>query len=782
MNAISRRDFAAGLGGITLAFAFAPRLAFAQQPARLPGSLGDNRMLDAWIRIGADGNATVCTGKVELGQGIVTALAQIAAEELDLPLGRVRMISGDTEKTPNEGVTAGSQSIENSGTALRLAGAEVRAILLELAAKRLGADAAALSVADGVVAAPDGRKLSYAELASAADLHREATAQARPKPASAHRIVGKPIPRRDIPAKVTGGTAYVQDLRLPGMLHGRIVRPPGYGAKLEGFEEARIKAVPGVDAVVRDGSFLGMIAEREMVHSRIVRPPGDGAMLEGFEARIKAMPGVVAVVRDGSFLGVIAEREEQAIKASLALAESARWMAGPPLPEEAHIYDRLLALPTEDKVVNEKQAALSEDVKFVEATYRKPYMAHAAIAPSCAVAQLSDGKMTVWTHSQGVFPLRGNLAMALKMPAENIRCIHAEGPGCYGHNAADDAALDAALLARAAADRPVRVQWMRADEFLWEPFGPAMVMKVRAALSPAGRIADWNYELWSNTHSTRPSEPGGTNLLASWYLAEPQRPAPPRMMPQPAGGGDRNAVPLYDFPRQRIVNHLIREMPLRVSALRTLGAYANVFATESFMDELALLANADPVAFRLAHLKDARARSVIEAVAKKAGWKPGERGDGSKGRGIGFAKYKTLATYVAVIADVEIDRASGRIAVRRVYAAADAGQIINPDGLANQIEGGIVQSTSWTLKEEVKFDSTEIRSRDWDTYPILTMPEVPLVEVELINRPEERSLGAGEAAQGPAAAAIANAFAAATGKRLRDLPLTPARVKAALEG
>jgi CO/xanthine dehydrogenase Mo-binding subunit len=782
MNAISRRDFAAGLGGITLAFTLAPRLAgaqqpAAQQPARLPGSLAGNRMLDAWIRIGTDGNATVCTGKVELGQGIVTALAQIAAEELDLPLERVQLISGDTERTPNEGVTAGSQSTENSGTALRLAGAQVRAILLELAAKRLGADAAALSVTEGVVAAPDGRKLSYAELAAAADLHREATGQARPKPASAHRIVGKPIARRDIPAKISGGVAYVQDLRLPGMLHGRIVRPPGYGAKLEGFDLARIKAV-------RDGTLVGWIAEREMLQSRIARPLGDGAKLEGLdEARLKAMlPGVVAVVRDGSFLGVIAEREEQAIKASLVLAESARWTAGPPLPDEAQIYDHLLALATEDKVVNEKQAALPDGVKVIEATYRKPYMAHAAIGPSCAVAQLSDGKMTVWTHSQGVFPLRGNLSMALKMRPENIRCIHAEGSGCYGHNAADDVALDAALLARAAAGRPVRVQWMRADEFLWEPFGPAMVMKVRAALSPAGRIADWNYELWSNTHSTRPSEPGGNNLLASWYLAEPQRPAPPRMLPQPAGGGDRNAVPLYDFPRQRITNHLIKDMPLRVSALRTLGAYANVFATESFMDELALLANADPVAFRLAHLKDTRARSVIEAVAKKAGWKPDARGDGSRGRGIGFAKYKNLATYVAVIADVEIDRVSGRIAVPRIYAAVDAGQIVNPDGLENQIEGGIVQSMSWTLKEEVKFDSNEISTRDWATYPILTMPEVPSVEIELIDRPDERSLGAGEASQGPAAAAIANAFAAATGKRLRDLPLTPARVKAVLKG
>ena len=410
MSAISRRDFAAALGGITLAFTLAPRLAFAQEPARLPGSLGDNRLLDAWIRIGTDGNATVSTGKVELGQGIVTALAQIAAEELDLPLGRVQMISGDTEKTPNEGVTAGSQSIENSGTALRMAGAEVRAILIELAAKKFGVAADTLTISDGLISARDGRKAGYGELADAG-LKREATAKVAPKPPAQHKIVGKSIARRDIPAKVTGGIAYVQDLRLPGMLHGRIVRPPGYGAKLEGFDEARIKTTPG-------GTFLGMIAEREMSQSRIVRTTSDGAKPQGFdETRIKAMPGVVAVVRDGSFLGVIAEREEQAIKASLALAESARWTAGPPLPDEAHIHDRLLALPTEDKVVNEKQAPLADGAKFIEATYRKPYMAHAAIAPSCAVAQFSDGKMTVWTHSQGVFPLRGNLAMALKMRA-----------------------------------------------------------------------------------------------------------------------------------------------------------------------------------------------------------------------------------------------------------------------------------------------------------------------------------------------------------------------------
>jgi nicotinate dehydrogenase subunit B len=737
MNAhISRRDFTAGLGGIVVAFTLAPKLGCAQQAAALPGSLNRNRMLDAWIRIATDGSATVCTGKVELGQGIVTALSQIAAEELELPLARVHMISGDTEKTPNEGFTSGSQSIENGGVALRLAGAEVRAILLDLAAKRLGVEASTLAVADGVISTPDGRGVTYAELAGDADLHREVTAKAKPKLPSRHRIVGKAIARFDIPAKVTGGAAYVQDLRLPGMLHGRVVRLPSYGAKLEAIDEAKIKT----------------------------------------------MPGVVAVVRDGSFLGVIAEREEQAIRASEALGKTAKWTPGPALPDQATLYDHLLSLPDEPHVISEKQAALPDGARVIEATYRKPYICHASIGPSCAVAQFTGGKMTVWTHSQGVFPLRGNLVMALKLPPDRIHCIHAEGSGCYGHNGADDVALDAALLARAApGGRPVRLQWMRGDEFGWEPFGPAMVMKAKAALAADGRIVEWNYEVWTNTHSTRP-DPRGNNLLASWYLAEPQKPAPPQIVPQPAGGGDRNAVPLYDFPRQRVVHHFIREMPLRVSALRTLGAYANVFAMESFMDELALAAGDDPVAFRRAHLNDPRALAVIETVANKAGWKPGERSGGGKGRGIGFAKYKNLATYVAVIADVEVDGASGKVSVPRAWAAVDSGLIINPDGLANQIEGGIIQSTSWTLREEVKFGPSAIKSRDWLTYPILTMPEVPKVEVELIDRPEERPLGAGEASQGPTAAAIANAFAAATGKRMRELPLTPERVKVAIAG
>jgi CO/xanthine dehydrogenase Mo-binding subunit len=730
---LNRRRFTTALGSLVVAFSMDPRAGLGQ-PASLPGSLQNNRRLDGWIRINADGTAIVFTGKVELGQGIVTALAQIAAEELELPLAQIDMISGDTARTPNEGQTAGSQSVENSGTALRMAGAEVRGLLIELAAERLGVAADQLVVADGVISAVDGRAIAYGELVAGLDLNREATAKVAAKPPARHKLVGRPIGRLDIPDKVTGGATYVQDVRLPGMLHGRVVRPPRYGSKLDSVDEAAARA----------------------------------------------LPRVVAVVRDGSFLGVVAEREEQAIKVREALRNSARWTLGAELPEPARIFDVIKSLPSKDATIGVKQATVPAGARVIEAIYTKPYMSHGSIGPSCAVAQLEAGQMTVWTHSQGVFPLRSELVKVLKMPATAIRCAHVEGSGCYGHNGADDVALDAALLARAVPGRPVRLQWMRDDEFQWEPYGPAMVMRTKAALGGDGRIADWEYEVWSNTHSTRPESTTGTNVLAAWYMAEPQKMGPPTSPPQPAGGGDRNAIPLYEFPSQRVVHHFVQEMPIRVSALRTLGAYANVFALESFMDELAAAAGADPVAFRLAHLKDPRGRAVIETVARMAAWKDGKKGSGSRGRGIGFAKYKNLASYVACIAEVEVDRGSGSVSVPRVWAAVDSGLIINPDGLTNQMEGGIIQSVSWTLKEEVRFDRTGILSRDWASYPILTMPEVPKVEIELINRPDQRPLGAGEGSQGPAVAALANAFANATGKRIRDLPLHPARVKAVL--
>jgi CO/xanthine dehydrogenase Mo-binding subunit len=733
----ARRDFLKSAGAIVVGFSWSAPLALAQQagPARLPGSLNTNRMLDGWIRINANGTVTVFTGKCELGQGILTALAQIAADELDVAYERIEMVSADTARTPNEGMTAGSLSIQNSGTALQFAAAEMRQILLDMAARKLGVGVASLSVSDGTVTGSG--KVTYWELAREVDFRREATARAKPKPPAQHKVIGKSIQRRDIPPKVSGGRSYVQDMRLPGMVFGRVVRPPSFRAELVSFDEAAAKA----------------------------------------------MPGVVAVARDGNFLAVAAEREEQAIWAARSLRDSAKWRETADLPPPAPaLFDHLRAMRSQDTVVNQKTPAAPAGgrVKTVEAVYTRPFQAHASMAPSCAVAQAKDGKYTVWTHSQGVFPLRGDLAKVLRVPVSSITCTHVESAGCYGHNGADDVALDAALLARATGGRPVKLQWMREDEFAWEPYGSAMVMNMRARIDDAGNVVDWQHEVWSHPHSTRPASTRGGNLLGGWYIADPVPMGVPANAPQPSGAADRNAVPLYDFPSQKILLHYVTDAPIRTSALRTLGAYANVFALESFVDEVAAASGADPVEFRLRHMKDPRARAVIETCAQKAGWKPGSRGDGTHGRGFAFAKYKNLAAYVAIVADVAVDRRTGKVRVVKATSAVDVGLVINPDGVVNQIEGGIIQSTSWTLKEQVAHDRQRITTRSWADYPILTFPEVPAVEVHLINRPEERPLGTGEGSQGPTVAAIANAIANATGARLRDLPFSPQRMKAAL--
>ncbi|PYM18224.1 MAG: aldehyde dehydrogenase [Candidatus Rokuibacteriota bacterium] len=735
MNA-SRRDFLKQSGALVVGFALVPSLGIAQEPARLPGSLQNNRRLDAWLAIEPNGRVTIFTGKIELGQGIGTALSQIAADELDVDLARLDIVHGDTARTPNEGQTAGSLSVEQSGTALRFACAEARDILVSAAAAKLGVPAADLNVSDGTVTAPGGASVTYWDLAGAADLKREASAKATPKPASGYRWVGKSVARRDIPKKFTGGAAYVQDVRLPGMVFGRVVRPPSPGARLVSVDDARVRR----------------------------------------------MPGVVAVVRDGSFLAVAAKREEQAIRARDALKRSARWKETESLPPSGDaLYRHLMSAQAPAQTVADKASATAgAAVKTLDAVYTRPYQCHASIGPSCALAHWKDGALTVWTHSQGVFPLRADLAKALGVDPKQIRCIHAEGAGCYGHNGADDVALDAALLARAAGGKPVKLQWMRDDEFAWEPYGSAMVMKLAGGIDAQGQVVSWSHELWSHPHSTRPGSTPGVNLLAARHLANPLDPGLPPDVPQPSGGSDRNAIPLYDFGNVKVVKHYIPESPLRTSALRTLGGYANVFALESFVDEVALAAGVDPVEFRLRHTTDPRARAVIEAAARKAGWQPGTRGDGARGRGFAFARYKNLACYVAMAADVEVERATGRVRVTRAIAAVDAGQIVNPDGVVNQIEGGIIQSASWTLKESVRFDRTRVTTRSWADYPILRFDEVPEVDVVLVDRPGERFLGVGEGAQGPAAAAIANAVANATGKRLRDLPLTPERLKQAL--
>lgn len=697
---------------------------------KLPGSLETNRRLDQWLRINRDGTVSVFPGKVEIGQGILTVLVQIVAEELDIALERIRLAPADTSRSPNEGITSGSRSIQESGMALRYAAAEARDLLLQRAAVKLGVSLEQLTTTDGVIAARSGGSVTYWELADEELLAREASAEVVPKTATQHTVVGAAVRRLDIPGKVAGEPSYVQDLELPGMLHGRIVRPPGYSGRL--------------------------------------------AMLDA--AEVQAMPGVVAVVRDGNFVAVVAAREEQAIRAQRRLARISQWEEQAVLPENSDPR-YLLAGASAAELISEKNGETATAASLHEAEYARPHIAHASIGPSCAVAQFADGQYTVWTHSQGIFPLRGDLAKVLGVDEKCITVIHAEGAGCYGHNGADDVALDAVLLARAVPGRPVRVQWMREDEFAWEPYGSAMVVRMRAALDAQGRITSWSHDVWSHGHSTRPGSKGGVNLLAAWHLAQPLAPAAPGNPPLPAGGSHRNAIPLYDFPQQRITNHLVREAPLRVSALRSLGAHVNVFAIESFMDELALAAGADPVEFRLRHLKDVRARAVIEAVAAKAGWQPREQGDGVRGRGIGFSRYKNLGCYVAVIAEVEVEN---EVRVKRAWAAIDAGQAINPDGIVNQTEGGIIQTISWTLKERIDFDRQRVTTRTWQDYPVLTFAEAPEIEVTLINRPDQPPLGAGEGAQGPTGAAVANAIFNALGIRMRDMPFTRDRLVAAM--
>jgi nicotinate dehydrogenase subunit B len=729
----SRRTILKAGGGLVVGFSLPARgQGVAAEAARLPGDLARYPSIDSWIRIDAAGRITVFTGKAELGQGLETALIQLAAEELAVDPARIHLVTADTARTPNEGYTAGSHSMQDSGTAIRAAAAQARALLVERAAARLKLPPERLSPQDGGVVAEDGRWVGYGALAAGGLLHAAAGPHPPLVPAQRRRLIGTSLPRVDIPAKVTGGAAFVQDLRLPGMVHGRVVWPPSYRARLL-----------RVDTTA---------AER--------------------------LPGVLKVVRDGSYLAVIAAREFAAIAAMRALAAAARWQEEPSLPDPARLFEGLSALPAERVKVRDDLAAMPPGARVFEASYRRAYQMHGAIGPSCAVGRFEKGALTVWTHSQGVYPLRAALAQLTALAPERIRCIQVEGSGCYGHNGADDAAADAALLAMALPGRPVRVQWMREQEHAWEPYGSAMLSRARAALDSNQKIVAWDYRVRSAAHSTRPGPAG--NLIDAWRLARPIAQPVPRQIPPPAGGGDRNALPLYTIPAMRVTYEFMPQMPLRVSALRGLGAYMNVFSIESFMEELARAAGQDPVDFRLAHLDDPRAREAVITAAERFGWRAYFRQPG-RGRGFAFARYKNLAAYMAVALEVAVDHESGRVRLRRVSAAIDSGEAINPDGIKNQVEGGILQSASWTLYESVRFDRTRILSRDWSSYPILRFPAVPAsLEVHVIDRPGLPFLGTGEAAQGPTAAAIANAVADATGVRLREVPITARRVKAAI--
>ncbi len=689
-------------------------------------------MLDAWIRLDSTGLATVFTGKAELGQGIRTALTQVAAEELDMPPARVMLITADTARTPDEGLTAGSHSMQDSGTSIQNAAAQVREILQTAAAGRWGVPPdEVFSTGEGTIGHRDGRTLAYGELAAGLSLHVKATPDALLRAPESYRVLGKAMPRLDIPAKLTGGEAFIQDMRLPGMLHARVLRGPAIGHRLN-----------AIDA-----------------------------------ARLRAMPGVVAVVQAGSFAAVVAETEWQAI-AALRQAEQAGSVQLAPEPD-GDIVAMLQALPPEDIVVLDTGSPPTDVRHSVRARYTRPWLSHGSIGPSCALAEYRDDRLTIWTHSQGTFDVRRVASDLLRLPIDAVHAIHVQGSGCYGQNGADDVSAEAALIAHALPNRPIRLQWMREQEFGWEPLGPAMVAELQAELDSSNRIVAWRHEVWSNPHNNRPVKAGrvlvGTEVVPPFPVPEG------KPIPMPEGDGDRNANPLYDLQSMHVLYHFLKDMPVRVSALRSLGAHLNVFAIECMFDELAKAGGLDPLALRLAHMADERATAVMEAAADRFGWTARKQGDGRRGCGMGFARYKNIGAYCAVMLEIEIERETGAIAVRRAISAVDSGQPANPDGIRNQVEGGIVQSLSWATQERTLFGKVGRESFDWSRYPIMRFLDMPdAVEVLVMDRPGLPFLGTGECAHGPASAALANAVAHATGVRLRDMPLDPKTVKAAL--
>jgi CO/xanthine dehydrogenase Mo-binding subunit len=697
----------------------------------LPGPLADNPQLYRWIAFPAPGKVTVNTGRVEFGQGVLTAMAQIAADELDVAMARITIRSGDTELTPNEGYTAGSQSIQYGGVALRQACADVRALFLARAAAELGCDVSALSIRDGAILR-DGQATGrdYWTLAPEVNLGVAATGEGRPKAIADFTTIGKSRARLDLPGKVFGAPSFIHDMVLDGMVHARVVRQPNRGATIATIDEAAIK--------------------------RAAKAPVD-------------------LVRHGNFLAIVGNDETAVDLAGAAAPSHVAWQhveTPAPTQQEAQW---LLQQPTIDRTIGAPEPVDAQGRQRFEATYSRGYLAHASISPSCGLALYQDGKLTVWTHCQGVFPLRAALARTLKLEPSAIVVHHVQGAGCYGHNGADDAAADAAIIAMQMPGKAIRVRWRREEEFVYEPKSAAMVVKVRALLDEAGKPADWTAEIWSGTHNGRPG--GGAPLLGGEALPDPLPLPPPGDVPESnGGGGTRNAEPLYDIAKKRIIHHLVPETPIRVSSLRGLGAMPNVFALECAIDELAARAGQDPVQFRLSITGDPRARAVIEKVAEMSGWQAGAPGGAGTGRGIAFARYKNRAAYSAVVVELDVDE---EIRLRHVWCATDAGLVVNPDGVINQLEGGIIQSASWVLKEQVRFDNG-VSSFDWETYPVLKFSEAPEIDIALINTKDEVPLGVGETTAGPTAAAIGNAVSHALGARIRDLPLTRDRIMATL--
>lgn len=729
----SRRAFLQSSGALVVAFSLDLQLNEAAAktladpwPSEVPNAL------DAWLAIDAQGQVTLYTGKVDLGTGLETALAQIAAEELDITMQQIRVVQGDTALTPDQGPTWGSVSIVRSGAEIRRAAATARARLVALAAASLGEPAASLSVEAAVVSAPSGKRIGYGELIGQKRFELDVDPKAVIKPAERYKLVGTSVPRIDIPAKVAATFEFVHDVKVPGMLHGRVVMPPRWGATLQSSDEQAARAVPGV----------------------------------------------VQVVRDRDFLAVVARDEWAAIRGAQALAPA--WTGGRRMPTTARVFDELLQ--TKPSATQRLANAGDVDKALANATtvfggrFDMPYQTHGSIGPSCAVADVRGDRVTIWSATQAPHWLQGTVAQLLNLPEANVRVIYVEGAGCYGRNGHEDAAGDAVLLSRAV-KAPVRVQWMRHQEHGNAPMGPAHVVQMRAAVGANGAIDAWDTEGWLT------EQPKGFPPVA---MTPFRSVGTPQTESDFAGFIHGNQQPGYVIPNSRVVVNRVADRPVRVSWIRGPGRVLNVFAVESVMDDMARSQRVDAVAYRLRHAPDARARQVIERVAKLANWQSNmearatpDPGPVLRGRGLAYCRYSNASAYVAMIADVAVDRATGIVRLERMYVSHDCGRMVNPDGVLNQVEGQVIQTASRGLYEEVGFDGTQVTTLDWASYPIMRFSQSPRLFVDLVPSTEP-SMGAGEPACAPVIAAIGNAIRDATGIRLRRIPFTPARVLAAM--
>ena len=699
----------------------------------LPQSLIDNPLLSQWIAFDEPGRVRVGSGRVEIGQGILTALTQIAAEELDVTFEQVNLVSGQTDFSPNEGFTSGSYSIAIGGASIRLVCAEVRSLFLERAAEKLGCKANELSIVDGkFLRAGKDTGRDYWSIAGDVVLDRRASGTAPTKLPSSYRVVGKSIPRIDLPAKIAGA-AFIHDIVAENVLHARVLRQPWRGAKLVKLDDAAVR---------------------------------------------KAAKAPIEILREGHFVAFTGADELSVTRAAEAACSLARWDGGEPLPDNAGTPEWIKAQPSRDRTVETGLKGRVTEGKVVTARYSRPFLTYGSIGTACALAEFKDGALKVWTHSQGPAVVREWLARALGLKASQVTAYHRQGAGAYGHNTADDAAFDASFIALRNPGRTVRVQWSREDEFIGAPMSTAMAIELRAVLDNDNKPSDWTIEIWSPPHAQRPGYNGNSNFASAEAL--PNAPAKNEVgdVPDERGGGaTRNGYAIYDLPRHRLIHHLLPKVPLRTSSLRGLGAWANVFAIESFIDELAEIAGEDPVTYRLSLLSDPRPRRVLEAAAQMSGWFENKLLGEGRARGFGFARYKNIAAFAAVVVEIEVDE---EIRLKHAWCAADAGLVITPDGARNQIEGGIIMGASFAMKEQIGFKDGKVAAASWDDYPILRFSEVPEIDIRLIDAPNEAALGLGEASVGPTCAAIGNALARALGKRVRDMPLTRERIMATL--